>query len=527
MRRTVPALGGLTVALAGLALSLLPGSAGAAPAPAAVPQAVAGIAWGPCSNPTLQAFHAQCGRVSVPLDHDRPNGAKISLAVSRVRHTVRESQYQGVMLVNPGGPGGSGLIYSILQGFVPKGAGNAYDWIGFDPRGVGDSDPKLSCLPRYFGPDRPDYVANTAALEQTWLNRSARYATACGRVGGALLDHMKTTDWAKDMDDIRVALGQRQINYYGFSYGTYLAQVYATLFPDHVRKMVLDSNVDPRKVWYQANLSQDYAFDRNIGIFFGWVADHDSTYHLGRTRRDVEQRYYGALDQLRRFPAAGLVGPDEWNDVFVSAGYAQFLWPSIASTFAGWLNNHDAAPLVAAWRSTDTPGNDNTFAVYNAVECTDVAWPQTYAKVRSDAFRVYSKAPFLTWNNVWYNAPCLTWPAKPGTPVDVTGKGVRPILLVGETLDAATPFEGSLEVRRRFANSVLIGEPGGTTHANSLAGNACVDDTIADYLATGALPARKQGDRPDKVCQPLPRPEPTSTTAAVNGVTREDLAILR
>ena len=184
------------------------------------------------------------------------------------------------MLLNPGGPGGSGLGLSVLgpvisHGFGRKDVGGAYDWIGFDPRGVGASRPSLSCDPDYFGPDRPEYVPSTPELLQVWQERSAGYAQACGKAGGRLLDNMRTTDAARDMDEIRKALGATRINYYGFSYGTYLAQVYTKLFPQRMRRMVLDSNVDPRRVWYRANLDQDIAFDRNLGLFFGWVARHD------------------------------------------------------------------------------------------------------------------------------------------------------------------------------------------------------------------------------------------------------------
>ncbi len=181
-----------------------------------------------------------------------------------------------MLFVNPGGPGGSGLGLSVLgpiisEDFGRKDAGGAYDWIGFDPRGVGDSRPSLSCDPGYFGPDRPEYVPRTPELYQVWQGRSAGYAEACGRAGGRLLDHMRTTDAARDMNQIRKALGVRRINYYGFSYGTYLAQVYTKLFPNRMRRMVLDSNVDPRRAWYRANLDQDVAFDRNIGLFFDWI----------------------------------------------------------------------------------------------------------------------------------------------------------------------------------------------------------------------------------------------------------------
>ncbi len=276
--------------------------------------AASSIKWGPCSDPDLAKAHAQCGDLQVPLDYDQPDSQQISLAVSRVVHTSPAADYQGVMLVNPGGPGGSGLGLSVLGQFVPNHAGDAYDWIGFDPRGVGSSKPSLSCLPHYFGYNRPYYVPETQELERTWLARSDAYAKACGANGRALLPHMKTTDAAKDMDSIRTALGAQQVNYYGFSYGTYLGQVYSTLFPSRVRRMVLDSNVDPRRVWYAANLDQDVAFDRNINIWFGWLAKYDKVYHLGTTEVAVRKLFYAEEQRLRKQPAGGLIGADEWVD---------------------------------------------------------------------------------------------------------------------------------------------------------------------------------------------------------------------
>jgi pimeloyl-ACP methyl ester carboxylesterase len=487
--------------------------ASATPSAPAAGRAPAGIQWGDCSDPGLQDAGAVCGFLSVPLDYARPHGAQIQIAVSMVRHTTPDSQYQGVMLVNPGGPGGSGVGLATLGQFVPNGAGDSYDWIGFDPRGVGSSVPSLSCDPNYFSPNRPEYNPTTPALLHTWLSRSAGYAAACQADNAALLRHMTTIDTAKDMDSIRAALGQSQINYYGFSYGTYLGQVYSTMFPQRVRRMVLDSNVDPRDVWYQANLNQDVAFNRNIKIWFGWLAKYDSVYHLGTTEQAVEHLWYKEKDALRGHPAGGIVGPDEFSDIFLYAGYYQFFWLDLADAFAGWVHNADADTLIADYQSLDGPGDDNGFAVYLGVQCTDVQWPLKWSTWQRDNDRINAKAPFATWLNVWFNAPCIYWPASAGKPVKIDGKRVAPALLVDETLDAATPFEGSLEVRKLFPGSRLLAEPGGTTHAGTLFGDACVDDTIAAYLADGTLPARLPGNRADALCDPLPQPVPEGAAA--------------
>jgi pimeloyl-ACP methyl ester carboxylesterase len=493
--------------------ALLAGVTVAAPADAIADPAghqPAAIDWGPCADSSLQRAGAQCGFLSVPLDYGRPGGTKIKLAVSRIVHTVPAAEYQGIMLVNPGGPGGSGLGLVTLGQYVPNGAGDAYDWIGFDPRGVGASQPALTCDQNISAFDRPNYVPTTRQLTETWLGTARRYAQACQRNNAALLRHVTTVDSARDMDSIRAALRQRQLNYFGFSYGTYLGQVYGTLFPDRVRRMVLDSNVDPRRVWYDANLDQDIAFEKNMKIWFGWLAKYDSVYHLGTSEGQVERLFYRVQADLDRRPAGGVIGPDEWTDVFLSAGYYQSTWLDLGAAFAGYVHDGDWQTLRDSYGG---PGDDNGYAMYNAVQCGDVQWPQSWAKWERDNWRTYFQAPFETWGNAWYNAPCLYWGAPASTPVRVDGRKVASALLIDETLDAATPYTGSLEVRKLFPHASLIALPGGTSHANSLYGDACEDDQIAAYLADGTLPKRKPGPGPDTTCDPLPVPDPTAAAA--------------
>jgi pimeloyl-ACP methyl ester carboxylesterase len=490
------------------------------------------ITWGSCTDPGLKAGKAECGLLTVPLDYARPDGGTIQLAVSRIRHTVAASQYQGVMLVNPGGPGAKGLGLPVIGSLVPNGVGAEYDWIGFDPRGVGASKPSLSCDSDYTGYRRPPYVPSTAAIEQTWLARAKGYADACAKAGGSLLDHLKSVDTVRDMESIRIALGVDKINFYGFSYGTYLGQVYATRYPDRVRRMVLDGNVDPTRVWYGANLDQDIAFERNIKIYFAWVARYDRVYHLGRSARAVQAVYDAQQRSLSLSPAGGVIGPDELTDIFLQAGYYVFGWKGIADAFSAWVHRHDAAPLKKLFDDDNpqTAGSDNGYAIYLAVQCTDVRWPQKWSAWSSDNWRVNRQAPFETWSNAWYNAPCRVWAGQPGVPVTVSGRSAPPILLLSETLDAATPFSGSLEVRRRFPRASLVEGVGGTTHAGSLFGDKCVDDSVAAYLGSGVLPKRVGADRADRRCSPLPQPDPTkpdptepAAKRAAAGATRLDL----
>jgi pimeloyl-ACP methyl ester carboxylesterase len=458
-------------------------------------------------------FVVDCGYLSVPLSYGNPTGKKIKIFVTRLKHTSPAADFQGPMILNPGGPGGSGAFMPYYSNFVPGDAPSQYDWVGFDPRGVGDSIPSLSCDPNYAKPPRPSYVPTTAKLENAWLKRSKDYAKKCDKAGGALLDHVKTTDSANDIESLRKALGAEKINYYGFSYGTYLGQVYATKYKSRVNKVVFDGVVDPSRVWYKANLDQDYAFDKSIDEFFTWVAKYDSIYHLGTNEAAVEKAYYAALAKLKAKPTSKL-GPSEWNDVFVSAGYYVYDWEAIASAFSAYVINGKAKPATDLYLDANaygTKGDDNGFAMYLATECTEGTWSRDWYKWRVDSWVTYGRAPFITWNNTWFNAPCTTWGAKAAKPVTIDGSKAPGALLINETLDAATPFSGALKVRSLFPNSVLIEGVGGSTHAGSLSGVACTDDKIAAYLVKGgSLPARVAGNTSDVKCDPVPAPDPTA-----------------
>ncbi|MBT0773389.1 alpha/beta fold hydrolase [Kineosporia sp. J2-2] len=468
------------------------------------------IVWGRCADADLTEMGARCAFVKVPLDYGKPRGKTIQLAVSRVRHTAKKSAYQGVVLLNPGGPGASGLGLSTFGAIFEEKVSAAYDWIGFDPRGVGSSRPALSCDGDYFSYDRPPYVPGSRAVEKAWLARARGYAEDCAEAGGELLDHVTTADSARDLEVIRKALGRKKINFIGLSWGSYLGQVYSTMYPHRMRRAVLNGVVNPEKVWYRSNLDQDLAFDRNLGVFFGWVAAHHGTYRLGKTAKAVRKRYYQQVKALDRKAAGGQIGGDEWTDIFLSAGYGTSSWSDLARLFSGWVNNGHWKPLKARFDSTysQDDGSDNDYANYLATVCTDAPWPRDWAIWRRDNTVMHSRAPFMTWSNAWYNAPCRYWEGRAGTRVDVTGRLSSSMLLINETRDAATPYPGALEVRSRFPKSVLIEVTGGLAHSVDLLNdNDCVDGVVDRYLLTGKLPKRVKGRTSDKQCAALDLPD--------------------
>lgn len=504
MKNRAAALCGAAVMVTCL-VTAAPAAAGSAPATAPRTTPPPALSWKKCATeayPTLQ-----CASLEVPLDHTHRHGRTVTLALSRVPHTAKT--FQGPLLVNPGGPGGSGLT---MAGFVakslPKKVAAQYDVIGFDPRGVGKSTPALDCRPGHFAPVRPDSVPSTRALERANLDRARAFAESCASKHGDVLPYIDTVSAVRDMDAIRAALGAPRINYFGYSYGTYLGAVYAKLFPDRVRRMALDSNVDPTGVWYENNLQQDYAFDARHKAFLAWVARHHAAYGLGRDPAKVEAKWYAMRSAVAKKPAGQKVGPGELEDTFLPGGYFNGYWPLLAEAFAAYVRHHDADALVDAYEelgAVDAAG-DNGYSVYAAVQCRDAAWPRDWDTWRHDNWKVHKKAPFSTWNNAWYNAPCAFWPTDALRPPDVANSALPPVLLFQATDDAATPYEGGAVLHRKLRRSSLVVEQGGGNHGITLSGNACLDRHLATYLTNGKVP--RSGGEVDAVCKALPDPKP-------------------
>ncbi len=321
-------IGALVVA-AGLAVvpSTSPaqaGSVGVSTAPGTF--RAAPVVWQRCKDRDLRQAKAQCGYLVVPLDYANPTGPTIQLAVSRILHT--KGPFRGAAFANPGGPGASALQYSQLSGAIPHGVGKTYDWYGMDPRGVGASIPALSCDPKFSNSQHRPHQPTTTAILSYWLAKTEAYAAACGTSAAKdLLPHLKTTDNVADFESLRTAIGQSQVTYYGFSYGTYIGQVWATLHPSSLKAMVFDGVVNPGRVWYQANLDQDHAFGVVFKKFFKWIGKYDRTFHLGRSGQQVGKRIAKLHKQLARKPARGKLGAGELEDVLTTAGYTNQAWP--------------------------------------------------------------------------------------------------------------------------------------------------------------------------------------------------------
>lgn len=506
-----------------------PGGPGAAElrgtAVAAARAAVEGITFGRCPDAEDLPGTLRCGTVRVPLDYARPHGEQIELTVSRIPATGKNPgddgqpvPRQGALVHNPGGPGANGLYFPLV-GMIPewKRLAAAYDLVGYAPRGVGPSAP-LSCeKPEDVvqGPTRAP-VHPSEAYKRERIARARAHARGCAERTGEALRHYTSLNNARDLDVLRAALGERRLTFMGASYGTYFGALYATLFPGHVRRMVFDSavNPDPEQIWYRNNLEQSAAFEDRWADFRAWVARHHAVYGLGTTAGAVQRSYDTVRARLAEEPAGGRVGPGQLQGAFLQAAYYDDHWPHRAHALSAYLGG-DPEPLIeqAEPHPEAAAETENARAVYLAVECNDAPWPTDWAVWDRDNTRLARTAPFETWDNVWANLPCAFWRAPRQQPLDVrTGPGeLPPTLILAAERDAATPYDGALELHRRLAGSALVTERDAGTHGLAGGPNACVNGHLEAYLLHGRVPGRRAS------CAPRPEPRPRQAAGRDGG----------
>ncbi|OEV08613.1 alpha/beta hydrolase [Streptomyces nanshensis] len=481
--------------------------------------AAAGIDWRECPDDEGLPSYAECGEVAVPLDYAAPDGTALRLTVSRKRATGPARAHQGPLLHNPGGPGADSMsfpLYPTLRGGVWSKLNRAYDLVGYAPRGVGRSAP-LRC----HGPaDERAAVPSvpSAAAQRALRERASAFAGDCARRYGARLARFTTADNARDLDVLRAALHRRKLTFTGTSYGAYLGAVYATLYPGHVRRLVLDSAPDPRpeRIWYRDALQQSTAFQRRWGDFASWAARHQRVYGLGTTAAAVQRRFDAARAALDRTDRPGRTDPEHSPGGgagsrglllgYLDAGRSAESWPRLASALADFDEGDPRAlTQVAASASGSAAQRENSDAAYLAVQCSEGNWPRTWSRWARDHAALARRAPFQTWENLRTNLPCAYWsrggaPARP-VPVGPAPGRLPPVLLLASTRDGVTPYEGSVRTWRRLPGSSLVTEVGAGVHGVA-GGNACADRHLAAYLLTGRTPG------PAADCPRRPGPHP-------------------
>ncbi|GAB3685921.1 alpha/beta hydrolase [Angustibacter aerolatus] len=465
-------------------------------APAPVPSGLDALyaqrlAWAGCGD----GF--QCAKLTVPVDYAEPAGATIQLAVIRLRAS-RSGDHLGSLVLNPGGPGGSGVQYArAAQSVVSETLRRHYDVVGFDPRGVGASAP-LQCLTdaetdRLVGADpTPD----DAAEVQQSVDLAKQMARQCAAKGGDLLAHVGTKDAARDMDVLRAALGDQRLNYLGKSYGTFLGATYAEEFPRNVGKMVLDGAIDPALTSDQVNGGQAAGFEQATRAFVeDCVQQGDCVLGSDVDRGTATLR--SMIHDLDSDPAA-TNDPDrpltEGRGSFgiAAAMYDQQSWPVLRQGLSQLRGGRGDVLLQLSDALSDRGPNgynSNQNTVIYAVNCLDRPDRRSTKQIEATVAPFTKLAP--TWGPflAWSELPCTVWPVRgDGEPAPIHATGSGPIVVVGTTRDPATPYAWAQGLAKELDAGHLLTYVG-DGHTAYRRGSRCIDSAIDAYYLRGDLPA--------------------------------------
>lgn len=454
------------------------------PIPSPSPQA---IAWNDCGG----GF--QCGTLQVPLDYSNPQKRSISLSLIKAPAKAQSGRI-GSLLMNPGGPGESGVQYlrSDIQSLANL--NQRFDLISWDPRGVAASTP-VTCVD---GPTLDAYLALDTVLDdpkekQAAIQADKDFAAGCQSRSGDVLPFMDSSNTARDMDQIRIAVGDAKLTYLGFSYGTFIGQWYAHLFPQNIRAMSLDGVVDPTVSANDSLLAQVVGFQKNLDAF---IADckQRSTCAYGRSG-DPGAKLMAAMSRLDQNPLR--VGNRQLTRALAMTGvlvtlYDQSTWNYLDQALTA-LDKGDGSTLLLLADFYNQRHSDGTYdnlfnGAYASTYCLDFPVPADIAAY-DKLGPAFSKASavFGPWSQ-YSNLQCAYWPVKAtrdNGPISVSG--AAPILLVGGTNDPATPYAEAQAVNKEIPGSVLLTRQG--NGHTSYDASACAHSAEDAYLISLTLPA--------------------------------------
>ena len=454
-----------------------------------------------------------CAVITVPLDYANPKGETISIAVKKRAATGGHAQ--GALFINPGGPGDSGVSFAERAGnaFSPD-LLNAYDIIGFDPRGVGSST-AITC-------SSDDDSSSSTAEPSTSAGATASPSAGTEASGGesyeewaestrqsfqelteqcashtepaALLDHVDTVSAARDLDILRALAGQEKLNYLGFSYGTYLASVYAETFPGNTGRMVLDGAIDPSLSLAEQGLGQAKGFEQALRTYVDYCQNSTGCPLSGGTDAGVQQ----IRDLITSANSTPLATGDPNRTVTGSdivAALSEYLytteqnWEPLNKALDQAINHRDGSAFVAS-EEQDTSSKDDGGGAFQAVTCLDypvegdkTTWAAQYEQAKREA-------PVFADSAVGMDLVCSVW-GHNGTrkPTQIHARGAAPILVVGTTGDPATPYAWSKSLAEQLdSGQLLTWEGNGHT---AYGGDAsCVNDAVDAYLISGTMPKK-------------------------------------
>ena len=436
--------------------------------------------WQPCGHGFF------CSTMLAPLDYAKPDGTAITLMVAK--RPGKGDEHLGSLIINPGGPGGSGVGY---VGYFDAAGLEDYDIVGWDPRGVGRSTP-VTCwgqadLDRYFAMDSsPD----DAAELQARIDQQTDFGRSCLNGSGALLEHVSTMETVRDLDLLRGLVGDAKLNYFGASYGTRIGALYAEMFPQRVGRMILDGAVDVNS---NSKITQVDGFERALHHFALWCAEANC--RMGSQQDDVIYVIKNFLDQLDQQPMKASDGRTLSQQQGVEAVlYSMYggtsSWPMLRDALDEAIFDHDGSKMLQLADASDRRNRDGSYGQLNyafpAIRCLDSQDDSVRAAEKRLA-QESRTAPVLGPLN-GPDLVCARWPVKPAPkPPTVDAHGAPPIVVIGTTGDPATPYEYAQSMARALGSGVLVtldGE-GHLAYGQS----ACVRKLVVAYLVQDEVPS--------------------------------------
>ncbi|MBN2524744.1 MAG: alpha/beta fold hydrolase [Deltaproteobacteria bacterium] len=486
---------------------------------------------------------AECAMVGVPLDYDKPRGRQIDIALARIPATDPHRKI-GTLFINPGGPGGSG-VDMVLFGwgeYLKEVTGGQFDVVGFDPRGIGASAP-IRCFDSQEESDAffVGYPLFPYKEEQKWpyFVRTNEYAEICLDRDMDITHHMSTADVARDLDLLRQAVGDRQLTYLGFSYGSHIGNTYANLFPGNIRALVIDGVINPELWTPGLQIVADRTAAQKVVNEFSRLCDEAGPDNCAATGPMGAQAIGDALaDALREepfiFPDGSVYAYDTFIADTLSAMYRPEMWggPDGAAAFVGALadavlyNDTRAAEVAkevqlslkrrfeASHPTRDI--YDNGLDAFFGNTCGDIQFPFRYQGIYAMGEFAAQGSKFgpAWW---WRSSTCARWPTADDRHVGPwKTRTSNPVLIVGNYFDPATDYAGAVASSKLLENSRLLSYAGWGHCAFSR--SECVGNYVVQYLLDGSLP--KEGT----VCPANPNPFlPNMLRSMDRGTPRETL----
>jgi pimeloyl-ACP methyl ester carboxylesterase len=433
----------------------------------------------------------------VPLDYAHPKRRMIDLALLRTRATD-PARRLGSLLVNPGGPGVSGLDLPIdLRDAALRAGGSdaevfaRYDVVGFDPRGVAEST-GVRCgddVDAFYAQDAtPDDTADRRAL----IEDMRTFARACASNSGRFLPFMGTRNAARDLDAIRKALGDQRLQFLGYSYGTQLGTAFAEEFPRFVGRLVLDGAIDPKLSGVELAQQQARSLEESFQRFAESCAgDAACAFNSDGDPAGAFDRLIAQLDAAPLQAGNGrTVTASQAVTGVANALFVRARWPAIANALAA-ASRGDGSGLIGLFDDYAQRSSDGTYSNLAAanlvVNCADYRWPRGTKGYDALVTKIRDQSPRFGQAFVWEFLPCAYWPVPTRPKPAPKAKDLPPILVVGTTGDPSTPYKWSQSLAGALPGSVLLTRDG-EGHTAYLGGNQCIDDAVNNYLLTGATP---------------------------------------